>query len=183
MAISPASRSSCSVSTDIPPFYRMASTEDGQLLNNQRLFSPSILTRVPMKPLFRSGVAVFLFLASLIALGCGSDEKKNPPLSSPPAGERVRPGEGGGPGKEPAGGSSNKLTPSGPYAAGMKAFNDQNCGNCHTVEAGGRSKSPNLSQVGKEHDATWLAAHIKNPKRTNRCQKCRRSREKSAMRI
>lgn len=117
-----------------------------------------------MNRLVRSGVAAILFLASLVALGCGSDSKKGPELSSPPPGERVRPGEGGGPGKEPGGSTSNKLTPSGPHAAGMKAFNDQNCGNCHTVEAGGRSKSPNLSQVGKEHDAAWLAAHIKNPK-------------------
>lgn len=141
----------------------MASTDDGQPLNNQRLFSPSILPRVPMKPLFRSGVAAFLFLASLVALGCGSDAKKGPDLSSPPPGQRVRPGEGGDPGKEPDGGS-NKLTPSGPHAAGMKAFNDQDCGKCHRVVAGGRGKAPNLSNAGKEHDSAWLAAHIKNPK-------------------
>lgn len=117
-----------------------------------------------MKRLIRSGVTSTLFIASLVALGCGSDAKKGPDLSSRPAGERDRPGDGGGPGRGEGGPSSNKLTPSGPHAAGMQAFNDQNCGNCHSVVAGGRGKAPNLSAAGKEHDAAWLAAHIKNPK-------------------
>jgi mono/diheme cytochrome c family protein len=58
---------------------------------------------------------------------------------------------------------------SAPAATGPKATFDNNCASCH-ARAGepggpgiGGSRGPDLSKIGKEHDAKWLAAYISDP--------------------
>ena len=57
-----------------------------------------------------------------------------------------------------------------PGATGPKATYDNNCAQCH-ARAGepggpgvGGSRGPDLSKIGKEHDAKWLVAYISDPK-------------------
>ncbi len=87
----------------------------------------------------RFAMAILGGAAFLVAAGCGSSE----PTSSPP------PMQSSGP-------------PSG------NAVFDANCLKCHSVTAptaGGKKQGgPNLSKVGTERDAAWLADHVKNPK-------------------
>ena len=52
----------------------------------------------------------------------------------------------------------------GPFAAGKSVFAAQDCKKCHEVDASAKSKAPNLATVGKEHNAEWIIAQIKNPK-------------------
>ena len=40
------------------------------------------------------------------------------------------------------------------------------CMGCHKIAGKGGQTGPDLSKVGKEHDATWLSNKIKNPKAT-----------------
>jgi mono/diheme cytochrome c family protein len=50
---------------------------------------------------------------------------------------------------------------------GKAIFQRNGCARCHTLGAGGGSRSgPDLTHVGAEadHTADWIAAHIKNPK-------------------
>jgi mono/diheme cytochrome c family protein len=42
---------------------------------------------------------------------------------------------------------------------------DAHCGKCHAAGgSGGKGKGPDLSHIGGEHDAEWIAEHIRNPK-------------------
>jgi mono/diheme cytochrome c family protein len=46
---------------------------------------------------------------------------------------------------------------------------DGKCANCHAVlapsgGAGPKKKGPNLSKIGGEHDAEWIASYVKDPK-------------------
>jgi mono/diheme cytochrome c family protein len=61
-----------------------------------------------------------------------------------------------------------------PAAAGPKGLFDQHCARCH-AQAGepggpgvGSSKGPNLSHIGSERSATWLADYIRDPKSKRR---------------
>ena len=81
-------------------------------------------------------------------------------------------------GKKPAAdngnGSPEPPGPSGPaVASGPQGLFDQHCAKCH--QSGGASeggprkgtkgmKGPDLSHVGAEHDADWIAEHIRNPR-------------------
>jgi mono/diheme cytochrome c family protein len=48
-------------------------------------------------------------------------------------------------------------------AAGKNVIAANGCKNCHSIagEPGGRA--PNLSHIGAEHDAAWIASYVKNP--------------------
>ena len=53
-------------------------------------------------------------------------------------------------------------------STGGKAIYDANgCANCHTLAGQGGQKAPNLSKVGANRDAQWIADHVKNPKTHN----------------
>jgi mono/diheme cytochrome c family protein len=61
--------------------------------------------------------------------------------------------------------------PSGPaVASGPKGLFDQHCAKCHpsggAADGGPRKgmKGPDLSQIGAEHDAEWIADHVRNPR-------------------
>jgi cytochrome c553 len=111
----------------------------------------------------RSGIAAAMFGFAVAVLGCTEKEKTQ--SVAPPAGGREsampnqqQPGGGGAPE------GAKAIDESEPFAAGKKVYNASKCSNCHTVVASEKSKAPNLSAVGKSHDAAWLAAHVKNPK-------------------
>lgn len=53
-------------------------------------------------------------------------------------------------------------------AAGKKVFDTMGCMGCHKVAGKGQTSGPDLSHVGKEHDAVWLAKKIKDPKSTKK---------------
>jgi len=81
-------------------------------------------------------------------------------------------------GKKPAAGNNGPSPgepPPGPtapaVASGPKGLFDQHCAKCHpsvgaAAEGGPRKgmKGPDLSHVGTEHDAGWIADHIRNPR-------------------
>lgn len=76
------------------------------------------------------------FVLVLASIGCGSTEPTAPPI---PIGK------------------------SGP-PTGNAVF-DTHCSNCHSTQATGAPTSgPNLSKVGGNRSAEWLADHVKNPK-------------------
>jgi mono/diheme cytochrome c family protein len=61
--------------------------------------------------------------------------------------------------------------PTGPgVASGPQGLYDQHCAKCHpsggAAEGGLRKgmKGPNLTKIGAEHDADWIAEHIRNPR-------------------
>jgi cbb3-type cytochrome oxidase cytochrome c subunit len=62
-----------------------------------------------------------------------------------------------------AGGSSEGSEPK----DGRQVFNSNNCTRCHSIDAGRRGRAPNLSKVGSDHDADWIAAHVRDPKSHN----------------
>jgi mono/diheme cytochrome c family protein len=53
-------------------------------------------------------------------------------------------------------------------AAGKKAFVASGCQGCHKVAGTGGTSGPDLSKVGKEHDAAWLTKKVKDPKATKK---------------
>lgn len=78
-------------------------------------------------------------LLLLFALGCGNSE---PTLPTPNAAPTI-----------------GSATPT-----GNKVF-DANCLNCHATQPGGKfGMGPNLSKVGGNRTAEWLAEHVKDPK-------------------
>lgn len=119
----------------------------------------------------RSLLCVCLFTAAIVAIGCSKDTSSNsgskPTTGGPggPGGPGGGPGGPGGPGGGPGGAPPKALDETGEFAAGKKVYNAQDCSKCHSVDASaGRGKAPNLGTAGKEHNAEWIAAHIKNPK-------------------
>lgn len=49
---------------------------------------------------------------------------------------------------------------------------DTNCLNCHATQPGGKiGMGPNLSKVGGNRTAEWLADHVKDPKSHNPASK------------
>jgi len=60
---------------------------------------------------------------------------------------------------EPAGEGSDQ------YAAGKQVF-QKNCARCHRIGGGSgmRGRGPDLSTIGRNHDADWLMAYIRNSK-------------------
>jgi mono/diheme cytochrome c family protein len=101
---------------------------------------------------------VVLLAAMTAIIGCNS--KDSPAMS---------PGSGAGPGMEKGG----DLEPSGPHAAGMKVFNTNNCGRCHTINGvggGGKGKmqGPDLGKVAADpaHTPEWFGEFIRDPKAT-----------------
>jgi cytochrome c oxidase subunit 2 len=49
-------------------------------------------------------------------------------------------------------------------AAGKKVFDSSGCTGCHKLAGKGGTSGPDLSQVGKTHDAAWIAKKVKDPK-------------------
>ena len=51
-------------------------------------------------------------------------------------------------------------------AAGKKVYETAGCAGCHSIGGAGGNAGPDLSKVAaeKEHTASWLEAHVKNPK-------------------
>lgn len=86
--------------------------------------------------MFSFSFRLVLLFAALAAVGCGISETAAPGPNAP---------------ADPPTGN---------------AVFDKNCLGCHSVsaESKARKKGPNLSKVGGEHDAAWLAEHVKNPK-------------------
>lgn len=53
-----------------------------------------------------------------------------------------------------------------PPVGGVKGLFEAQCGKCHTLgeTAGRKPKGPDLTHCGREHNAGWIADHIRNPK-------------------
>jgi mono/diheme cytochrome c family protein len=97
-----------------------------------------------------------LSLGLLLLTGCSSNDTANSP-SQPP--------QGASPGRAATGAGA---TGGGDVAdKGKAVFAANNCGNCHALNGQGGGKAPDLSKIGGEHDATWIAAHVKDPKTHN----------------
>lgn len=113
----------------------------------------------------RSAMAATAFGFVVVVIGCSQKESFKP-VAPPEGGREAAMPNPQRPGGNPSdkGGESKGIDESEPFAAGKKVYNASKCSNCHSVEASGRSKAPNLATVGKSHDAAWLAAHVKNPK-------------------
>jgi len=47
-------------------------------------------------------------------------------------------------------------------AVGASGIFDANCARCHALN-GGRGRAPDLSKIGSQHDADWIAAHTRDP--------------------
>ena len=122
------------------------------------------------------GIAFLGVFAAVSIVGCKKDDSNDPPVSSAPM---AMPGGGGGPmGGGPMGGggpgAAKPIEEKGPFVAGIKVFNANRCGMCHTVTGeaagnpmpGGPPKGPDLLKVGADatHTRAWLAVQIRNPK-------------------
>lgn len=98
-----------------------------------------------------------LSLGLLLLTGCNKDTAT--PSQPPP---------GASPGKAGASGAGGETAGGGAGAdKGVAVFTANNCGNCHKLNELGGGQAPNLSKIGAEHDATWIAAQIKDPKTHN----------------
>ena len=96
-------------------------------------------------------------MALLVAFGCGKSEPTSGPVM--PVGMGTKGGPPPGLGGPPGGGGG------GGESSGNAVF-DKNCRGCHSVVAGAadpKAKGPNLSKVGAEHKADWIADFVKNP--------------------
>jgi cytochrome c2 len=104
---------------------------------------------------FRLAFGLASFTLVIAAFGCGKSEPTSGPINLP---EGM--GSKGGP---PAGIGG---PPGGAAASSGNAVFDKNCSGCHSVVAGPadpKAKGPNLSKVGAEHKAEWIADFVKNP--------------------
>lgn len=62
--------------------------------------------------------------------------------------------------------ASSALPQGSPQANGLRALFDIHCVKCHMIAGAGRKGSgPDLTHVGSEHDAEWIADHIRDPKK------------------
>lgn len=100
-------------------------------------------------------------LASLVIIaGCNqndtADNGANPAPAAPPSAPAP-----GGAGSSPTARNGTDLV-----AAGKAVYDDYGCVGCHSIGGRGGSKGPELTHVGAEaeHTASWLVAHVKNPK-------------------
>ena len=121
-----------------------------------------------MARLARCFLCMCLFAAAIVAIGCSKETSSAAKPTTGGPGGPGGPGAGGpgGPGGGGPGGAAAKpLEETGAFAAGKKVYNAQDCSKCHSIDPNaGRGKAPSLATEGKEHDAAWIAAHIKNPK-------------------
>src|SRR5579862_3415774 len=105
---------------------------------------------------------VYLAGVSLLALvvsGCWNTNK----ASSPEATGAIPPMPGG-----PGDATTTPQQPDdgGPLPAGRKVFKSSGCAMCHSIGDSPIASwipGPELSHVGKDHDADWIAAHIRDP--------------------
>jgi cytochrome c553 len=89
------------------------------------------------------------------------------------------PGQGQGPdaGKGPPGtpGGKEGSPADGPVSAGRQVYDAKGCARCHSIGGGGgpaggfgggpgRGRKHDLSHIGANHDAGWIADHVRNPK-------------------
>lgn len=94
-----------------------------------------------------------LSLGLLLLTGCNNNTAN--PTQPPPGASPGRAAEAGATG---GGDVAEK---------GLAIFTANNCGNCHKLNELGGGQAPELSKIGGEHDAAWIAAHIKDPKTHN----------------
>jgi mono/diheme cytochrome c family protein len=92
-----------------------------------------------------------LALAALTTLGCKSKSETTPA----PAPSGAASDSGGKPNKD-----------DGPFAAGIKVFNDT-CFKCHALGPSGPGKKINLAALDANKDAAWIKEHVRNPKTHN----------------
>ena len=106
-----------------------------------------------MLKLTRGAFCALLFGTTVVLLGCAKEKEKFEPA------------------KKPEGASYSSQTQpdstktADPFGDGKSVFEAQDCKKCHEVDAGAAAgKKVNLSKAGKDHDAAWLIAQVKNPK-------------------
>jgi cytochrome c553 len=95
-----------------------------------------------------STLAALLTILLVLTAGCNKG-----PDSSGPAPSGGNPSPSGGP---PAGANTQ--------TASVESLFQANCANCHKMGNLGGGRAPDLSKMGAEHDAEWIAAQIKDPK-------------------
>ncbi len=96
---------------------------------------------------YRSMVAMLPFAAMIVVAGCS----KKPAETS--AGNGETPGT-----------MSNSGGGAVASASGAAGTFSANCSKCHPFEGKSGGRAPDLSHIGGEKDAEWLAAYIKDPK-------------------
>ena len=107
--------------------------------------------------MIRSGICATVFGIAIAMLGCAEKKEKLELAKMPDGTERSNPQQ---PGEQRVQPESSK----GPFAAGIGVFAANDCKKCHEVDASAKGKAPNLATIGKEHNAEWIIAQVKNPK-------------------
>ncbi len=64
-------------------------------------------------------------------------------------------------GNLPTPGECSQLSPE--ELAGVGYFRQESCSTCHNLTDGSPKPGPNLANVGRRKDATWMIGHFKNP--------------------